>query len=120
MSSTIALIIIAASIGLYHDTNKPTEYELSMEDGTNIRVVLQNNGHYACPLYCDVDHVHQAVVFDDDKPAYNNQFVYHLSESDENGFSFFCSTQKILSMNRLTTKNAKDELPNIINTSTEE
>ena len=120
MTSTIALIIVAAGIGLYHDTNKPTQYELSMEDGTNIRVVLQNNGHYACPLYCDVDHIHHAVVFSDNTPANDNQFVYDLSESDENGISFFCSTRKILSMSRLATKKTRDELPDIINTSTEE
>ena len=47
MSSTIILLILATGIGIYHDTNKPTEYELKMEDGTNKYVVLQKNSKYA-------------------------------------------------------------------------
>ena len=43
MTGTILLIILAAGIGIFHDTNKPTEYELSMEDGSNTYVVLQKN-----------------------------------------------------------------------------
>ena len=35
MIETVIIIIMAASIGLYHDTNKPTQYELNMEDGTH-------------------------------------------------------------------------------------
>ena len=35
MVETLFLIIMAVGIGLFHDTNKPTEYELSMEDGSN-------------------------------------------------------------------------------------
>ena len=120
MTSTIALIILAASIGLYHDTNKPTEYELSMEDGTNIRVVLQNKGHYACPLYCEVDHVHHAVIYNSNNTINDNRFVYHLSKTDENGISLFCSTKKILSMSKLAAGKTKDKLPDIVSASSTE
>ena len=88
MTGTIILLIIAVGTGIYHDTNKPTEYELNMEDGSNTHVVLQKNNQYACPLYCDVDHIHYAVMFKDEKQIKQNQFVYHISEGDENGFSF--------------------------------
>ena len=41
MIETLFIIIIGAGIGLYQEANKPTEYELNMEDGTNTEVVLQ-------------------------------------------------------------------------------
>ena len=40
MIETVIIIIMAAGIGLYHNTNKPTQYELNMEDGTHTEVVL--------------------------------------------------------------------------------
>ena len=67
------IIILAAGIGIYHDTSKPTEYELSMEDGTNTHIVLQKNSQYACPLYCDVDHIHHAVMCKDENQIKQNQ-----------------------------------------------
>ena len=51
MVETLFLIIMAAVIGLYQEANKPTEYELSMEDGTNTEVILQKNSSYSCPVY---------------------------------------------------------------------
>ena len=89
MVETLFLIIIGAGIGIYHDTNKPTEYELSMEDGSNTHIVLQKNSQYACPLYCEVDHIHHAVICKDETHIEDNKFVYHISENNESGFSFF-------------------------------
>ena len=86
MTGTILLIIIAAIMGIYHDTNKPTAYELTMEDGSNTHVVLQKNSQYACPLYCDVDHIHHAVVCKDEQMLTDIQSVYHISE---NGLFFY-------------------------------
>ena len=43
MSNTIIIIILAVSLGIYQDINKPIEYELNMEDGSNVHVVLQKN-----------------------------------------------------------------------------
>ena len=48
MVETLFLIIMAAGIGLYQEANKPTQYELNMEDGTNTEVVLQKNSSYSC------------------------------------------------------------------------
>ena len=120
MIGNILIIILSVSLGIYHQTNKPTEYELSMEDGSNTYVVLQKNSKYACPLYCEVDHIHNAVVCKDEQEIKQNQFVYHISEQNESGISFFCSTKKILSMSRFVAKPSKDELPDILSASADE
>ena len=78
MTGSIVLIIMASSIGIFHDTNKPTEYELQMEDGTNTHLVLQKNSKYACPLYCGVDHYHHAVICNGKDEIKENKSVYHI------------------------------------------
>ena len=120
MTGTILLIIIAAIMGIYHDTNKPTAYELNMEDGSNTHVVLQKNSQYACPLYCEVDHFHHAVMYNNENQIEHNQFVYHISEKNENGIAIYCSTKKILSMSRFIPKTTKDNLPDVVSASTED
>ena len=120
MVTTILLIITALGIGIYHTDNKATEYELSMEDGSNTHVVLQKNSNYACPLYCEIDHVHYAVICKDKNQIANNQFVYHISEKNENGISFYCSTKKILSMSKFVAKTSHDKLPDVVSASSEE
>ena len=119
MKETLLLIIIAAGIGIYQDINKPTHYELNMEDGSNTYVILQKNSSYACPLYCKVDHVHHAVVWSDENSAGNNQFVYHISAKSENGSAIFCSTKKILSMTKLASNASKEKLPDVMSASSE-
>ena len=120
MLETILLIIMAACIGFYHNINKPTQYELNMEDGSDTHVVLQKNSQYACPLYCDVDHIHHAVLCKDENQITHNQFVYHISKKNDNGISFYCSTQKILSMSKFVAKTSKNNLPDVVSTSSEE
>ena len=120
MVTTILLIITAIGIGIYHDDNKPTEYELSMDDGSITHVVLQKNSSYACPLYCEVDHIHNAVMCKDAIQLKKNQLVYHIYEKNENGISLYCSTKKILSMSKLTVKQAKNKLPDVVTASAEE
>ena len=120
MLQTILLIIMATGIGIYHDSNKPTEYELNMEDGSNTHVVLQKNSSYACPLYCETDHIHHAVICQDEKQIEHNQYVYHISEKNEKGIALYCSNKKILSMSRLAIKGAQDKLPDVVSASFEE
>ena len=120
MVETILLIITAVGIGIYNDANKPIEYELSMEDGSNTHVLLQKNSSYACPLYCEIDHIHHAVIYKDENQISHNQFVYHISEKNENGISFYCSTKKILSMSKFVAKTSKDHLPDVVSASSEE
>ena len=120
MVTTILLIITAVGLGIYHTDTKPTEYELSMEDGSNTYVVLQKNSSYACPLYCEVDHIHHAVLCKDENQVEQNQFVYHISEKNEKGIATFCSAMKILSMSRLTISASNDNLPDVVSASSEE
>ena len=88
MTGTILLIILAASIGMYHDTNKPTEYELSMEDGSNKHVVLQKNSQYACPLHCEVDHIHHELVIADLKMTESAKTCAGVHDEAEQNPSF--------------------------------
>ena len=120
MVKTILLIITALGVGIYHDDNKPTEYELSMDDGSITHVVLQKNSSYACPIYCEIDHIHIAVICKDENQITHNQFVYHISEKNENGISFYCSTKKILSMSKFVANTSQDNLPDIVSASSEE
>ena len=120
MVNTTLLLIIATGLGIYHNSSKPTQYKLNMEDGSNTHVVLQKNSNYACPLYCEVDHIHKAVICKSDKQTLSNQYVYHISENNENGIAIFCSTKKILSMSKFIAKTPKDKLPDIVSASSEE
>ena len=120
MSNTIIIIILAVSLGIYQDINKPIEYELNMEDGSNVHVVLQKNSQYACPIYCDIDHVHHAVMCRSQNQLTFSQSVYHISEKNENGISLYCSTRKILSMVRFIPGTSKDEIPDVVSASVDE
>jgi hypothetical protein len=120
MIETILLIIMASGIGIYHNANKPTQYELNMEDGSDTHVVLQKNSSYACPLYCTVDHIHHAVICKDENQIEHNQFVYHISEKNEKGIATYCSNKKVLSMSRLTMKTSKNNLPDVVSASSDE
>ena len=112
MVETVFLIIMAAVIGLYQEANKPTEYELSMEDGTNTEVILQKNSSYSCPVYCEADHIHIAVSCENKcKTDHKNYHLHNVTEIDE-GFATFCS-QKIIAMNKISTKK---KLPDILST----
>ena len=120
MLETILLIITAVGFGIYNDANKPIEYELSMEDGSNTYVLLQKNSSYACPLYCEADHTHHAVICEDEYQIEQNQFVYHITEKNEKGIAIYCSTKKILSMSKFIAKTSRDKLPDVMSASSEE
>ena len=49
--------------------------------------------------------------------ALENQLVYHISKSEEDGFAFYCSFQKILSMHKMSPGNAKDDIPEVVSAS---
>ncbi len=117
---TLLLIILAASLGIFHNTNKLTQYELTMEDGSQAKITLKKNSQYACPLYCAADHTHQAIVCRDDKQISEHQSVYHITKKGETDPWVYCSIQKILTMNRLTPKSAKDKLPDVVSAASEE
>ena len=120
MSETLLILILSASMGIYHDANKPTKYVLSMEDGSQSHVILQKNSQYACPLHCGVDHIHHAIICNEDYEIEESKTVYHISKID-NDLAFYCSfsLQKILSMNKMTPRTKRDELPDVMSASNE-
>ena len=117
---SLVLIIIAAGIGIFHETNKPTEYALEMEDGSKTQIILQKNSQYACPLYCAADHIHYAILCKNDKQMIEHQLVYHITKKEDTDFAVFCSIKNILSMNKLRPKAVRDNLPDIVSASSEE
>ena len=116
MVENLFLIIMAAGIGLYQDMNKPTQFELNMEDGTHAEIVLQKNSSYSCPVYCETNHIHIAVsCVGNCKTDHKNYHLHNVTEIDE-GFATFCS-KKIIAMNKISTKK---KLPDILSTSKSE
>ena len=119
MLETLIIIICAASIGIFHNSNKPTEYTLNMEDGSQTQVILQKNNQYACPIYCEADHIHHAIMCENDKHINKYHSVYHISKRGEADLAVYCSIKKILSMHKLAPKTIKDQLP-VVHASTDE
>ena len=116
----ILILLIAAGIHLVSDANKATRYTLNMEDGSKRQLMLKNDNKYACPLYCEADHIHQAIMCKTEKQINKHQSVYHITKKGETDLAIYCSIKKILSMNKLTPKAVKDKLPDVVSASTEE
>ena len=96
MTETLVIFILATVIGIFHNDNKPTKYELKMEDGSQTNIMLQKNSQYACPIYCGIDHVHYAIMYDSANQIKNDsKLVYHISKAGENIFAIYCSDKKI-------------------------
>ena len=91
-----------------------------MEDGSQTKIILQKNSQYACPLYCEVDHIHQAILCKNDKQNSKHQSVYHITKKGESDPAIYCSLKKILSMNKLTPNTPKDKLPDVVSASSDE
>ena len=116
MIETLFIIIIGAGIGLYQEANKPTQYELNMEDGTNTEVILQKNSSYSCPVYCETDHIHIAVTCGESCNINHQNYHLHNVTKLDAGFATFCS-KKIIAMNKISTKK---KLPDIVSASKSE
>ena len=91
-----------------------------MEDGSQTQIILHKNSQYACPLYCEADHIHQAVMCKNDQQINKHQSVYHIKQNEETDLAVYCSIKKILSMNKLAPNTAKNKLPDVVSASTEE
>mgnify|MGYP001190763124 FL=1 len=117
---TLLIVLLAAGVGIFHNSNKPTEYTLNMEDGSHTQIILQKNSQYACPLYCEVDHIHQAILCKNDKQNSKHQSVYHITKKGESDPAIYCSLKKILSMNKLSPNTPKDKLPDVVSASSDE
>ena len=109
MIENLLLIIMVAGIELFKNMNKPTQFELNMEDGTRTEIVVQKNNNYSCPVYCEADHVHIAISCDENcKTNHKNYHLHNVTKIDA-GFATFCS-KKIVAMNKISTNK---KLPNI-------
>ena len=91
-----------------------------MEDGSQTQVILKKNSQYACPLYCEIDHIHHAIICKNDIQANKYETVYHITKKGETDLGVYCSIKNILSMNKLTPKTSKDKLPDVVSASSEE
>ena len=120
MMETLLILIFAASMGIFHSTNKPTQYTLNMEDGSKTQIILQKNSQYACPLYCESDHIHYAIMCENDIQINKHQSVYHISKNGKTDLAVYCSIKNILSMNKLKPSTVTDRLPDVVSASSEE
>ena len=120
MTETLVIFILATVIGIFHNDNKPTRYELNMEDGSKAQIMLQKNSQYACPIYCEINHIHQAIMCIKDKQKNKHQSVYHITQKGKTDPWVYCSLQNILSMHKLTPRTMKDKFPDIVTASSEE
>jgi len=102
MMETLLVIILAVGVGIIHNDKKPTKYALNMEDGSQTQIVLQKNGQYACPLNCEADHMHHAIMCKNDLQIKRNISVYHIAKSHGTDLAVYCSIKNIVSMNKLT------------------
>ena len=116
METTI-LIILAASIGFFHNANKSTEYALNMEDGSKAHVILKKDSQYACPIYCQTDHTHKAILCSENESIDDYESVYHISMLGTNDLPTYCSTKKILSMDKLKPQFGRQKTPDVVSTS---
>ena len=117
---TLLIVLLAAGVGIFHNSNRPTEYTLNMEDGSHTQIILQKNSQYACPLYCEAKHIHHAILCKDANQIDKHHSVYHITQKGETDLAVYCSIKTILSMNKLTPKAVKDRLPDVVSASTEE
>ena len=120
MTETLAIFILAVVIGIFHNDNKPTRYELKMEDGSQTQIILHKNSQYACPIYCETNHIHQAIMCTNDKQINKHRSVYHITQKGKTDSWVYCSLQNILSMHKLKPKIPKDKLPDVVSASSEE
>ena len=120
MTETLVIFILATVIGIFHNDNKPTRYELNMEDGSKAQIMLQKNSQYACPIYCETNHIHQAIMCINDNQKNKHQSVYHITQKGKTDPWVYCSLQNILSMHKLTPRTMKDKFPDIVTASSEE
>ena len=117
---TFLIVLLAAGVGIFHNSNRPTEYTLNMEDGSHTQIILQKNSQYACPLYCEAKHIHYAILCEDANQIDKHHSVYHITQKGETDAWMYCSINNILSMHKITPKTVKNNLPDVVNASTEE
>ena len=105
MSETIILLTAAISIGFFHDTRKPKEYTLELENGKFENVLIEDNGKYACPTYCATEHLHTAMICNDNCKTVDD--AYQIQTSNHPDLSISFNGQTVLAMERVESKKGK-------------
>ena len=105
MSETLILLTAAISIGLFHDAKKPKQYALELANGNSEHILVEDNGKYACPTYCAIDHLHTAKMCTDDCEVDNGAYQIHTSNQPNLSISF--NGQTVLAMERVQTSKGK-------------
>ena len=119
MTENLLILILSIGMAIFHNVNKPTPYVLNMEDGSNESIIIQKNNEYACPIHCGVDHIHHAIMCNNEYDVHNNQFVYHISLRGKEDVGIYCSIKRFISMNKITPKTIKEDSPDIVSASTD-
>lgn len=94
-------------IEIYNEIYVPAKYELNLEDGSHMRIELQKNKDYSCPLYCEVDHFHTAVACQARCETDHNNYSFHNFAVQEGTAQF--GSKKVLTMSKI--KEDKRKIP---------
>ena len=100
---TIYLILIAAGIGYVYDSNKPTQYDLVMDDGSSKEIIIDKS--YSCPIQCKTDHIHHAKKCNTNCSKEHSEFYIHSYKEINKATTFSLNYNKkknILSMSKVS------------------
>ena len=88
MSETILIALIACSVGLFNDANKPKQYSLELAGGKSENILIESNGKYACPTYCATEHLHTALMCEQECDHEHDGYQVHTSLLPDKGILF--------------------------------
>ena len=105
MSETILIALIACSVGFFNDANKPKQYSLELASGESENILIETNGKYACPTYCEINHLHTAIMCEDDCSHNHDSYQVHTSLQPNEKISF--NGETVLAMKRVQASKKK-------------
>ena len=109
----IYIIILATGVGFVYDSNRPTQYDLVMDDGSSREIIIDKT--YSCPLQCKVDHIHHAKKCESSCAKDHNNFHIHSYKEMNKTTTFSLNYKKknIVSMSKvLLNKKSKNSKQN--------
>jgi hypothetical protein len=106
MSETILIALIACTVGLFNDANKPKQYSLEFSKGKSENILIETNGKYACPKYCGTEHVHTALMCEGDCSHNHDSYQLHTSLSPNKKISL--NGEIVLAMQKVQTSKKKN------------
>jgi len=109
----IYIIILATGVGFIYDSNRPTQYDLIMDDGSSREIIIDKT--YSCPLQCKVDHIHHAKKCESSCAKDHGNFHIHSYKEMNKTTTFSLNYKKknIVSMSKvLLNKKSKNSKQN--------